>query len=91
MPVYSRPTSQAVPAMSMWAQGVSPTNSSRKEAAVIVPASRFEPRLERSATVPFMIALYSGWSGSRQTSSPVSSPAALSAAASSSSLEMTAA
>ena len=34
LPVYSRPTSQAVPAMSRWAQGVSPTNSSRKAAAV---------------------------------------------------------
>ena len=33
LPVYSRPTSQAVPAMSTWAQGVSPTNSSRKEPA----------------------------------------------------------
>ncbi len=33
LPVYSRPTSQAVPAMSTCAQGVSPTNSSRKEPA----------------------------------------------------------
>jgi len=32
-PTYSRPTSQAVPAMSRWAQGVSSTNSSRNEAA----------------------------------------------------------
>ena len=33
LPTYSRPTSQAVPAMSRWAQGFSSTNSSRKEAA----------------------------------------------------------
>ena len=35
------------------------------------------PRLARSATVPFISSLYSGWSGSRQTSSPVASPAAV--------------
>jgi len=33
LPTYSRPTSQAVPAMSRWAQGLSSTNSSRNEAA----------------------------------------------------------
>ena len=77
--------------MSMWAQGVPSTNSSRNEAAVIVPASRLEPRLERSATVPFIISLYSGWRGRRQTSSPLSSPAAAISAASASSLEITAA
>ena len=77
--------------MSMCAQGVSSTNSSRKEAAVIVPALRFEARLERSATVPFISALNSGWRGRRQVSSPLSSPARATAAASSSSLAITAA
>ena len=77
--------------MSMCAQGVPSTNSSRKQAAVIVPASRLEARLERSATVPFIIARYSACSGSRQVSSPVSAPASSSSAASASSLPITAA
>ena len=91
VPVYSRPTSQAVPAMSMWAQGVSSTNSSRKEAAVIVPAFRLAARLERSATVPFISSLNSGWRGRRQVSSPLRSPARETSPASPSSLEITAA
>lgn len=33
LPTYSRPTSQAVPAMSRWTQGRPSTNSSRNEAA----------------------------------------------------------
>lgn len=33
LPTYSRPTSQAVPAMSRWTHGLSSTNSSRNSAA----------------------------------------------------------
>ena len=52
-PAVCHPTSPgdcAVPAMSTWAQGTSPTNSARNRAAVIAPALA-PPRFLRSATV----------------------------------------
>ena len=76
--------------MSMCAQGCSSTNSSRKEPASIVPASRFG-EVGEVGDRALRQRLVLGVEGRRQTSSPLASPAAEISAASSSSLEMTAA
>ena len=71
------PRSQAEPAMSRCAQGVSPTKFDRNVAPMIVPALRPSGALSRSPYVPLISSSYSSCSGRRHTISPVRSPAAV--------------